>query len=445
MLLDNITEKTLDNGLKVIALRKPGAAIAAVQLWYRTGSIRESDGIRGISHVLEHMMFRGSSSVKSEEHMQKINEVGGHCNAFTTEDVTVFTDNVPRPFFEMVLELEADRMDGLTLDPVLFETERQVIIEEYHTQMNNPVAKAFLEFRREFFRGHPYALSPIGTIEDLNTMRVEQLREYYSRFYSPDNAVLVVVGDIEANMVLNLARRYFGDKKPRRSGVGGKPGERLNGMEHCVESTNYMRKRVEFDVPLLIVGYPGPASSHEDAVALEILQLVMSGGESGRLHREVVRRQSAAVMVGGMNHLLEHAGISMFFAAFTPDVPAARVERALEEQIEEVRNMGISVREMEKVRNATLANRTFELYTAEHICQRIGYGECIEGDYRLWVERLEALKKLDTSLLVDVARRYWSDAHRHVLHLQPKRTNPLLYVAGIMGRISGKFGRGRGR
>jgi len=367
MLLDNITEKTLDNGLKVIALRKPGAAIAAVQLWYRTGSIRESDGIRGISHVLEHMMFRGSSSVKSEEHMQKINEVGGHCNAFTTEDVTVFTDNVPRPFFEMVLELEADRMDGLTLDPVLFETERQVIIEEYHTQMNNPVAKAFLEFRREFFRGHPYALSPIGTIEDLNTMRVEQLREYYSRFYSPDNAVLVVVGDIEANMVLNLARRYFGDKKPRRSGVGGKPGERLNGMEHCVESTNYMRKRVEFDVPLLIVGYPGPASSHEDAVALEILQLVMSGGESGRLHREVVRRQSAAVMVGGMNHLLDHAGISMFFAAFTPDVPAARVERALEEQIEEVRNMGISVREMEKLRNATLANRPFELYTAEHI------------------------------------------------------------------------------
>jgi predicted Zn-dependent peptidase len=135
----------------------------------------------------------------------------------------------------------------------------------------------------------------------------------------------------------------------------------------------------------------------------------------------------------------------MFFAAFTPDVPAARVERALEEQIEEVRNMGISVREMEKVRNATLANRTFELYTAEHICQRIGYGECIEGDYRLWVERLEALKKLDTSPLVDVARRYWSEAHkaRAPSFNQKNKSAPL--CRRNYGQNKRMFGRGRGR
>jgi predicted Zn-dependent peptidase len=143
-------------------------------------------------------------------------------------------------------------------------------------------------------------------------------------------------------------------------------------------------------------------------------------------------------MVGGLNHLLKHAGMSMFFAAFTPDVPVARVEQALEEQIDLVCSSGISADEMEKVKNATLTSRTYELYNAENICHHLGYSECIEGDYRLWVERLEALKRLDINGLVDVARKYWSDTHRHVLHLQPRRTNPLLYAAGLLRHLGGK-------
>ncbi len=436
MLLDTIVETVLDNGLKVIALRKRGASIITTQLWYRTGSIFEFDGIRGISHVVEHMMFRGSSKVASEEHARKIDGVGGHCNAFTTEDATVYTDSVPGEFCEMVFELEADRMDRLTLDHSLFETERKVIIEEYHRNMNNPVGKAFLEFRQEFFRDHPYSTSPLGAISDLETMTVHQCREYYERWYRPDNAVLVAVGDIDTGKISAWARKYFGRKKARQF-----PGKVLlpEIKEHVRDpSTHRMKRVVEFDVPLLIIGYPAPASPHEDAVALEILQLVISGGESSRLHREVVRRQSAAVMVGGMNHLLQHAGMSMFFAAFTPDIPAKRVEKALGEQIELVRTNGISVDEMEKVRNTTLTSRTFELYTTENIAHRIGFSECVEGDYRQWVRRLESLKKLDINKLVEVAGRYWSDTHRHVLHLQPRKTNPLLYCAGFLRRLSGK-------
>ncbi len=365
MLLDNITEKVLENGLKVIALRKPGVAIIAAQLWYKTGSICERDGIRGISHVLEHMMFRGSANVKSEEHARIINDVGGHCNAFTAEDMTVYTGSVPREYCDMLFELEADRMDGLTLDASLFDTERKVIIEEYHTYMNNPIAKAFMEFRREFFRDHPYSNSPLGEIADLENMTIRECREYYERWYRPDNAVLIVVGDIDAKKIIGCAEQYFGKKSARRPvPLPALPGVAGNGMG---PSVHRMKRVVEFDVPLLIIGYPAPASSHEDAVALEILQLVIAGGESSRLHREVVRRQSAAVMVGGMNHLLKHAGMSMIFAAFTPDVPVARVERALEEQINLVCGNGISAGEMEKVKNATLTNRTYELYTAENI------------------------------------------------------------------------------
>jgi predicted Zn-dependent peptidase len=143
-------------------------------------------------------------------------------------------------------------------------------------------------------------------------------------------------------------------------------------------------------------------------------------------------------MVGGMNHMLKHAGMSMFFAAFTPDISVARVEKALEKQIAQVRTAGISEKEMEKVKNATLTNRTFELYTAENICYRIGFSECVEGNYRQWVKRLEALQQLNSDKLVDVAQRYWNDTHRHVLHLHPNKTNPLLYVAGFLRRIGRK-------
>jgi zinc protease len=441
MLLDNITTTTFGNGLKVIALRKPGASIVAAQLWYKTGSICERDGIRGISHVLEHLMFRGSANVGSEEHARRINEVGGHSNAFTAEDMTVYTGSVPREFCDMLFRLEADRMDGLTLDGALFETERRVIIEEYHTYMNNPVAKAFMEFRREFFRNHPYANSPLGVIDDLQRLTPADCRAYYEQWYRPDNAVLVVVGDMDAKKITDLAERHFGAKRAhQRSPALNLPAVGAYGHD---PSVHRMKRVVDFEVPLLIIGYPGPASSHVDAVALEILQLVIAGGESSRLHREVVRRQSAAVMVGGMNHLLKHAGMSMFFAAFTPDVPVARVERALEEQIDLVRGSGISDVEMEKVKNTTLTNRTFEQYTAEHICQRIGYSECIEGDYRGWVERLEALRRLDIRRLVDVAGTYWTETHRHVLHLQPRRTNPLLFAAGFLRRFGPKRRRGK--
>ncbi len=434
MLLNNITEQTLDNGLKVIALYKPGASIVATQLWYKTGSINERNGIRGISHMLEHMMFRGSANFESERHSRMINDVGGHCNAFTGEDMTVYTNSVPAEYYEIIFELEADRMDGLTLDSVLFETERKVIIEEYHTYMNNPVAKAFLEFRREFFRNHPYCESPLGTIDDLRKISVEECRDYYENRYRPDNAVLVVVGNIDSGKIIRSARKYFGNKQVKANTDNYKMPEIPNNSAE--QSANRMKRVVDFDVPLVIIGYPAPPWSHKDALSLEILQVIMSGGESSRLHKEVVRRRSVAVMVGGLNHFLKYAGMSMFFAAFTPDMPASKVENALEEQIGLVCEKGISEIEMEKVKNSTLTNRTLELYSAENICHHLGFSECIEGDYKLWVERLESLKKIDIERVVDSARTYWNINRRHVLYLKPAKTNPMLLAAGFLRRLS---------
>ncbi len=434
-LLDTISVKSLDNGLKIICLKKSDAPVVAVQVWYKTGSANEHKGIYGLSHMLEHMMFRGSKEVASEEHARKINDIGGHCNAFTAEDITAYTNSVPKDHLAMILDLERDRMVNLTLDPEIFETERNVIIEEYHTYMNNPVAKAFLEFRTVFYQDHPYQVSPLGVIEDISSVTVENLKEYYSKWYAPNNATVVVVGDFKnPEQVFSMVEERFG-QFPRQQKLNSTQENKVVPFYEQNRKGVWMKRRVNFDVPIIITGYPAPASGQEDILPLDILQIIISQGESSRLHREVVRKQSLAVMAGGMNHSLKQAGMSMFFAVFTPDMGYKKVEIGLNKQLEIIKDKGISDDEMEKVKNIALTSRTFDMYSAEHICQKIGYAETVDGDYQLWVKKLEALETLKKEQLIDTAKKYWNSTNRHTLYLRPKKMNLLLFVVGFFRRF----------
>jgi zinc protease len=439
-LLKSVYDVVLDNGLKVICLKKSGAPVVSVQVWYKTGSVNERDGIRGISHFFEHMMFRGSKNVKSEEHARRINDVGGHCNAFTAEDVTAYLNSVPASYLDMVLELEADRMNNLSITPQILETERNVIIEEYHGYMNNPLTKAFLEFRKVFFAGHPYATGPLGEIDDIKAVTVEDCKVYYRAWYRPDNAVAVIVGDFDnKENVVEKVRKTLGaiqrPAEPLRKNTAG--NDNVAGVKAGVR----MKRRVEFDVPFLILGYPAPPAGDSAALYLEILQLIVSQGETSRMHREIVRKKSLAVMAGGINQCLRLSGMSLFFAVFTPDVSVRRLEKALVAQIESVKNSGVTIDEMEKVRNTTLTNRVFDLYSSEQICQRLGYSECVEGDYKSWVKRLDALETMNVDALVGTAKKYWDDAGRHTLYLKPKKINPLFFIVGLLRRFMIKKGR----
>jgi len=428
----NITQHTLDNGLKVICLQKTGAPIVYAQVWYKTGSAHEIDGIRGISHFFEHMMFRGSKNYASEEHAKRINAVGGHYNAFTAEDVTAYLNSVPANYLDMVFELEADRMQNLCINKEILDTERNVIIEEFQTYMNNPLTKSFLEFRKDLFGNHPYSYSALGRMEDIKSVTIDDCMAYYHTWYNPSNAVLVVVGDITSNEdIFAKANQVFG--KIQAHPIVENKDIAIN--QELIHSASWTKRKVDFDVPVCIIGYPAPSASSKDALPLEILQMVLSQGESSRLHRKVVREKSIAVMAGGMNQCLKQAGMSLFFSVFTPNISPKRVEQAVLAEINEAVKNGISAEEIQKVKNTALTNRTFELYSGEHICQKLGYAETIEGDYHNWVERLVALQNLDRETIKDAANRYWNESSQHVLHLKPKKINPMLYVAGFLRKF----------
>jgi zinc protease len=378
------------------------------------------------------MMFRGSKKIGPEEHARRVNDVGGHCNAFTAEDVTAYLNSVPMEYLDMVLALEADRMRSLAITQEILDTERNVIIEEFQGNMNQPLTKALLEFRTVFYKNHPYSISPLGTLDDIKSISVDNCLDYYHTWYTPCNAVAVIVGDFESpDKVLDSVNKTLG-AIPR-----GRPLAALGGSAPAAvpHENTWLRRRVEFDVPFLLVGYPAPASSNLSALYLEILQLIISQGETSRMHREIVRRQSTAVMVGGINQCLKWSGMSLFLAVFTPDVSVKRVEKAIVEQIESVKEHGVTTQEIEKVKNATLTNRVFELYSAEQICQRLGYSETVEGDFRLWVKRLEALEGLNKDVLLEAANKYWNESSRYTLYLQPKKVKLLYYFAGMFRRV----------
>jgi zinc protease len=432
-LLDSISETVIENGLKVICLRKIGAPIISVQVWYKTGSVNERDGIRGISHFFEHMMFRGSKTVGPEEHARRINDVGGHCNAFTAEDVTAYLNSVPKEYLDMVLSLEADRMHNLSITEEILNTERKVIIEEFQGNMNQPLTKALLEFRSIFYNDHPYAISPLGKLEDINAITVDDCQSYYKTWYRPSNAVAVIVGDFDdKNRVIDSVKNTLG-RVASGDGAGAAPA--ICVPRPLVRQKTWLTRRVDFDVPFLLVGFPAPASSDLDALHLEILQLIISQGETSRMHREIVRRQSLAVMVGGINQCLKWSGMSLFLAVFTPDVSPKRMEKAMVKQIEFVKETGVTANEIDKVKNTTLTNRVFELYSSEQICQRLGYSETVEGDYKLWVERLNALERIDRDVLRETANKYWTESSRYTLYLRPKKVKPLFFFAGLARRI----------
>lgn len=433
-MLDAIRENTLDNGLKIISCKKTDTPVISIQIWYKTGSRNESKGIFGISHFLEHMMFRGSKNVGSEEHARRINDIGGHCNAFTSEDITSYTNSVPKEHLTMVLELEADRMQQLVFNQNLIETERKVIIEEYYTYMNNPLAQAFLEFRNIFFYNHPYQVSPLGKLVDIQAITAQDLEQYHHDYYSPDNATIVVVGDFnQTETLVDQISNYFSQIKTRISSK-----ENQNTSFTLENKSNWMMRKVDFDVPIVLTGYPAPSSSSDDVLAMEIAQMIISQGETSRLHKELVRNQSIAVVAGGINHSLKYAGLSLFFASFTPDTSHKKVAAALNTQIEQIRNSGINIQELNKAKNMTLTNRTFELYSAEHICYRLGYSEIVDGNYRTWVKKLEDLQKLELSTLGDIIQKYWKDEYRHSLFLKPKKVNPLLFGFGLFRRLFSK-------
>lgn len=404
----------LPNGLHVLFLADHKAPIATVQVFYHVGSKDEHVGIRGVAHMFEHMMFKGSQHVPPEEHARLLKEVGGQTNAYTTEDLTAYHDTVPPSYVGFALELEAERMRNLKLLPATIDSERKVVEEEKRLRIdNNPVGKAIERFRALAYTQHPYNWTAIGTIEDLERVTPADCQKFYDTYYVPNNATLIVVGDVDEAKVREEVERTFGPV-PR-----GPEPPRAYPEEPPQTARRSETLQIEVQIPVVVGGYHIPRAADPDMPALEVLASILSNGESSRLHQRLVRRDRLAVAAGGLVESLEAPGLFIVYAAYLPDRDAARVQGVLAEEVARVRDEPVKPEELDKAKNQAAASYIFGLQTVDGIAHELGEYQETYGDWRLFLTGATRYLAVTAADVQRVARKYLTDGNLTMVTLQP--------------------------
>ncbi len=397
---------TLANGLEVLFLADHQAPIATVQVFYHVGSKDEHVGIRGVAHMFEHMMFKGSAHVPPEEHSRLLKEVGGQVNAYTTEDLTAYHNTVPPSYVGFAMKLEAERMRNLKLFPATVDSERKVVEEEKRLRVDNdPVGKALERFRALAYLKHPYDWTPIGTIEDLEKVTPADCQRFYDTYYQPNNATLIVVGDVDEPTVRRLADETFG-ALPR-----GPAPPRVPAEEPPQTAPREATLQLEVQIPVTVGGYHIPRASDPDLPALEVLSAILSAGESSRLNQRLVHREHLALAAGGMVEKLEDPGLFLVYAAYLPDRDPAKVQAALGEELARVRTTPVSRDELDKAKNQLAAGFVFGLQTVDGVAQALGQAQYVEDNWRRFVEGAARYLAVTAEDVQRVARKYLVDTN----------------------------------
>ena len=417
-----VHEYNLENGLKLLVKEDRRAPVAVSQLWYRIGSSYEHDGITGISHALEHMMFQGTENYPGGEFSRIIAENGGNENAFTGKDYTAYFQTLEKSRLEVSFRLEADRMRKLLLSEQEFEKEIEVVKEERRLRTeDNPVSYLYETALATAFQTSPYRHPIIGWMADLEAMRIEDLRLWYDRWYAPNNAVLVVAGDVDHEAVHGLAQKHFGPLKARL------PAAARALPELPQQGIKRVTVKRPAEVPHLLMAYKTPALRAEaeapaswEPYALEVLAGVLDGGYSARLETRLVREQEVAASVGASYDLTGRLdGLFIVQAAPAKGKTVGDVERAVREQLEDLKHGEIGAAELARVKAQVVSGDVYQRDSLFYQAMTLGALETEGLPWRLVDEYVPQIQSIGAEQVKQVANRYFHDDGLTVAVLEP--------------------------
>jgi len=409
----------LDNGMKVLVLENHRAPVVVSQVWYKVGGSYEHDGITGISHVIEHMMFKGTPKYPAGKFSEIIAANGGSENAFTSMDYTAFFQRIASDRLELCLKLESDRMRNLLLSGDEFLKEIEVIKEERRMRTDDsPTALTYERFNAVAYNNSPYRHPIIGWMEDLDTLTIDDVRDWYRTWYAPNNATLVVVGDVSADDVLKLATTYFGPLKPS---VIPRLKPRREIEQRGVQR---VQVRVPAKVPYLIMGYKTPvlklAQDSDEAYALEVLSGLLDGGSSSRLTRDLVRGRQIATSVSASYDLYAmHDSVFTLLAVPAGDTGVDELEAALKQELRDIQQNPPSADELERVKAQVVASNVYEQDSSFYLGMQIGILETAGLGWQRKDEYVDRVNAVTAAQVQQVARRYFSDDRLTVAVLDP--------------------------
>lgn len=406
---EDVKSFTLKNGMKFLVLEDNSIPNANMFLFYKVGSRNEHPGITGLSHFFEHMMFNGAKKYGPKMFDNTMEFNGGANNAYTTENVTVYTDFFPASATDVIFELEADRISSLSIDPKMVESERGVVLSERSTGLeNSPWNLLMQSVQASSFQEHPYHWPVIGYETDIKNWTKEDLEYYFKTYYAPNNCIVVMVGNIKTEDIKKQAEKFL---EPIPAQPSAKP-------VHIIEppQTGERRILVQKDVatPYIALAYHVPETRNKDYYALEILNSLLSSGNSSRLYSALVDKKQLATEISTDYPESFDPTLFWVFATSSPDVAEKDVENALYEEIEKIKKDGITDKELQKIKNQKLIEFYRQIETNDGKANNIGTYEVFFGDFRKMFNAPNEFNKVTAADVKRVANEYFKKSNRTV-------------------------------
>jgi len=420
-----IKEFKLDNGLKLVVQEDHRAPVVVSQVWYRAGSLDEVNGKTGVAHVLEHMMFKGTKNVPAGQFSRLVAAAGGKENAFTSTDYTCYFQQLEKSHLPLSFKLEADRMENLQLSEAEFAKEIKVVMEERRWRTDDkPQSQVNEAFQGVAYRAHPYSRPVIGFMNDLENMTVADAREWYHNWYAPNNATLVVVGDVKADDVYQLAKQYFGKIKAKVL------PERKPQVEPVQLGERRVVVKAPAKLPYLLMGYHVPPvinpESDWEPYALEVLAGVLSGNPAARLNQSLVRDTQLAIDVDAGYDLLARGRQSLFSLDGTPSEgkTVLELEQALIQEVEKIKKTGISQQELERVKAGVIASDVYQRDSMFYQGMQLGTIETIGLSWKMLEDYPNKLRAVTAEQVQAVAKKYLHQDNLTIATLDPQPIAP---------------------
>ena len=407
----------LDNGLSVLIEETHDAPVIDVQVWYHVASKNEVPGRTGFAHFFEHLMFDGTKNLGANELSDYIIRSGGTDNAYTTEDATIFWETVPSNMLPVVLWLEADRMRNLDINEKVFNNERQVVEEERRMRFDNPPYGTVVETLYDHaYTVHPYRHMTIGSMEDLNRASTADIQDFYDTYYVPNNATLVIVGDVDWQKAAADVQKYFGAVK---AGKNWNPS--AIPQEPAQKAERVVKMDLSVSLPAFVEGYHMPADGTPDAYPLRLASKILSDGESSRIYTRLVYDKQIALQAQSSGNFTEDPNLFFVFAVMNGGHSPHEGETQVEAELSRLRNEQVSDADLEKAKNQILRDFILSRQTTQSRADELGYAAVVLKDPELVNTELQRFLNVTPQDIQRVAREYFVPENKTLVEVYPKK------------------------
>ena len=421
------TDTTLDNGLRVIVAPDHTAPVFAISVTYNTGSRNEKQGRTGFAHLFEHLMYEGSANVGKGEHMLLVQNYGGSMNGSTNNDQTNYFEELPKNQLDMALFLESDRMKALNINQANLDNQRNAVQEERRLRVDNqPYGKSNEELESLAYDSFPYHHSVIGSMDDLNAASIDDVKEFFRIYYAPNNAVLVLTGDVEPSDALARVKKYFGSIARQPAPPPVNATEPDHDKERRKTITDSLAR-----LPQVSAVYNAPAGNTADFYALQVLGLVLSSGRSSRLYEHLVHDKQLAVNAGAGMQTRRGSGLFRVAGLPRPGVKVEDLEKALYDEIEAIKRDGITQQELDKVRTQFLRGQIQARSSSQFLANQIATLTVFYNDPNLINTAYDKFAAVTADQVKQAAQKYLVPEHRSVVITLPAGRGPAAGTPGM--------------